>query len=177
MMSYLSITSENPQWKCPICNEYIPPTTITRDGFMEKLLNDLDDNVESVEFEENCDHYKVIKSGEGTSDMDASEKSDATLICENTTSRPPISAKAEPDTEPLNVINLISDDEDEEQQPQQPANENTTNKRTTTDTTQSGNDPKRPRQDDNAASTNGDNNSFVTDNVLEEILAFTNGSF
>lgn len=176
MMSYLSITSENPQWKCPICNEYIPPTTITRDGFMEKLLNDLDDNVESVEFEENCDHYKVIKSGEGTSDMDASEKSDATLICENTTSRPPISAKAEPDTEPPNVISLISDDEDEEQ-PQQPANENTTNKRTTTDTTQSGNDPKRPRQDDNAASTNGDNNSFVTDNVLEEILAFTNGSF
>lgn len=176
MMSYLSITSENPQWKCPICNEYIPPTTITRDGFMEKLLKDLDDNVESVEFEENCDHYKVIKSGEGTSDMDASEKSDATLICENTTSRPPISAKAEPDTEPPNVISLISDDEDEEQ-PQQPANENTTNKRTTTDTTQSGNDPKRPRQDDNAASTNGDNNSFVTDNVLEEILAFTNGSF
>lgn len=176
MMSYLSITSENPQWKCPICNEYIPPTTITRDGFMEKLLNDLDDNVESVEFEENCDHYKVIKSGEGTSDMDASEKSDATLICENTTSRPPISAKAEPDTEPPNVISLISDDEDEEQ-PQQPANENTTNKRTTTDTTQSGNDPKRPRQDDNPTSTSGDNNSFVTDNVLEEILAFTNGSF
>lgn len=176
MMSYLSITSENPQWKCPICNEYIPPTTITRDGFMEKLLNDLDDNVESVEFEENCDHYKVIKSREGTSEMDASEKSDATLICENTTSRPPISAKAEPDTEPPNVISLISDDEDEEQ-PQQPANENTTNKRTTTDTTQSGNDPKRPRQDDNPTSTSGDNNSFVTDNVLEEILAFTNGSF
>lgn len=140
---------------------------------MEKLLDDLDDNVELVEFEEDCDHYKVIKNGEGDDDKDAVDDSNATIICENTISRPPVSAKAEPDAEPPNVISLISDDEDEEEQ-QQPARENVGNKRTNTeDNPQTTNDPKRPRQD-NAPSTSNETSNFVPDNVLEEILAATN---
>ena len=169
MVSYLAITSENPNWKCPLCNEFIPPTTITRDGFMEKLLNDLDDDVELVEFEEDCDHYKVIRNGEGTDEVDVADKPDATVVCENSNSRPPISAKAEPDAEPSNVISLISDDEDEEPQqpePTQAANENITNKRTTTDMPPSTNDPKRPRHDNNDDSTPNRDSNFVPDDVL-----------
>ncbi|KAI9245827.1 MIZ/SP-RING zinc finger-domain-containing protein [Phascolomyces articulosus] len=118
---YLAVNHENPSWKCPHCNEYTPPNKLYRDAFFEDLLQRVGKVAVEVEFKDDAEHFRVIKSETPDPEDQEQEKSLDTGVqsaSESTTKTP----KVEPDVE-RNVISLLSDDEDEEHEKQEEENE------------------------------------------------------
>ncbi|KAG2221228.1 hypothetical protein INT45_013939, partial [Circinella minor] len=124
LSSYLAVNHENTSWKCPHCNEYTPPNKLYRDAFFEDLLKRVSKAAVEVEFAENANNFRVIRSetpdpddeqreNSGYGDLDNKNNSD-----ENQSMKPSMATKKEEleEEQQRNVISLLSDDEEEEEE-------------------------------------------------------------
>ncbi|CAI2179203.1 5706_t:CDS:10 [Funneliformis geosporum] len=102
--TYVSVNKKNCKWRCPECNDRVTSETLRIDKYFKKLLNEIPENVNTVELD-SSGSWTVV----GQDDCDGESTDDDDMQVDSASKKSSISAP--------NAIIILDDDDEDEPEP------------------------------------------------------------